>query len=180
MVAAHVAQPSAIERSTGDARMTSFCSGWGAITTTAATIARQLTASMQGGAAEHADEHAAQSRPRDHRQLVEAEVERQRRAQARGLDEVRKRIDERRTFCRAPNPASSLAEDVERPAAGEPKREQRQRAERTTSAILVEQQQAAAIGAVGDGAAEQRHGHERTSSIAPSRPAVRKADPVWT
>jgi hypothetical protein len=41
-----IAQPPAIERSTGGCSTTSVCGGCGAITTTAATIARQLTASI--------------------------------------------------------------------------------------------------------------------------------------
>ena len=107
------------------------------------------------------DQQAADRRPEDHRQLVQAEVDGQRRVQPRGLDEVG---DDRRARdvldrAEAGEQAREDVEDAERRRASD--RQAAQQRRHRDERDLVEQQQAAAIGAVRERAADERHRHQR-------------------
>src|SRR4051794_29273697 len=179
--------PSAIERRTGSRGPSSVepIGGWGDIAAAAGTLARERAARVEyagaapprpihdppkarrardgvrGADARAPDHEPAEPRPDDVRELRQPEVQRDRRVDELGRDEVRqdRQADD---VLDGGEPGEQAAEDVE----GGDRRRAEERAEREAAGgeherDLVDEQQRAAVVAVGERAAEQRHRHER-------------------
>ena len=117
----------------------------------------------------HSDQHAAERRSQHHRELVEAEVEREGSAQAPGLDDIR---DDR-----AAGDVLDRAE-ARQQAAEHIEGEQRRVPEEGAGAQcrgddhqreLVDQEQPTSVHAIGERAAVERHGHQRKQLDGPQQ-----------
>ena len=116
---------------------------------------------VRGADPERGDEDAAERRPDHHRQVVQAEAERERAAQLIGRDQVRHDRGGDHVLERAEARHHARQHEQHRDRRRPRERHDRERGRARHEPGLDEQQQVAAVVAVGERAAPQRHRHQR-------------------